>query len=46
MIIQKHGIDTAYVHTMEDTLKKMRKDSSQQDKTKLLIMQSIISRDN
>ena len=36
MIAQKHGIDTACVHTVKDLFKKMRKDSSLQDEMTFL----------
>ena len=35
-IAEKHGIDTACVHNVEDVLKKMRKGSNLQDEMKLL----------
>ena len=35
-VLEKQGIDTAYVHTAEDLFKKMRKDSNLQDEIKLL----------
>ena len=36
MITQKHGIDTACVHTAENLFRKMRKDSNQHDEMKIL----------